>query len=450
MQNRFRRLSLLAFALLAAVALVAAPLAARAQSAPRYLPLGPADAALYVPDAGPKPHIAVLVAQRTADFMRHPACTELSKRGMMVLCMNTRYTGNEEAVRFETMMLDIKAGVTYLRAQPGITKVLLFAHSGGGPTMSFYEAVAENGIAFCNGPEKLVKCGDELAGLPKADGIVYADAHPGNPVNVLRGLNPSVLDENDPPDATIDPTLDPFNPANGFNPNGASHYSPAFQKRYEAAQSARMNRLIASAQAKLAAMKAGTYTYPDDDIVVIPRGGTPGSGPGASAALFDYDPTIPGIMQTARPEKLLRNDGTIAREVVHSVFAAEPRLATVHETFDGGTKILSIRSFLSANATRSTNSLDGIDDCSSNNSTICAVQSIAVPELFTAMGDHYFIRDVEREYDLAKTSDKDYIVIEGSTHTFTPCIPCEKTPGQYSNTMKNLFDYVAAWIGKRY
>lgn len=440
----------LVVAALLALLAAAVPTAGRAQSAPRYVPLGPANAALYQPDAGPAPHVALLVAHRTSNFLHHPACTELAKRGFLVLCLNTRYEGNEELVRFETMMLDVKAGVAYLRARPGITKVLLFAHSGGGPTMSFYEAVAENGVAYCRRPERLVKCGDELAGLPRADGIVYADSHPGNPVNVLRGLNPSVIDEKDPPDRRVDPSLDPFDPANGFNPNGPSHYSAEFQRRYYAAQAKRMNDLIAHAENVLDEARSGTYGYPDDDIIVIPRGGNPGSGPGAAAALFDYDPTIAGIMRTARPEKLLRNDGTIVRQVVHSVFVAQPRLAALHRTFDGGTKILSVRSFLSANATRATNSLDGIDDCSSNNSTICAVQSIAVPELFTAMGAHYFIRDVEREYDLAKAKDKDYVVIEGATHGFSPCTACEKTPGQYANSTKNLFDYVARWIDARY
>jgi hypothetical protein len=33
--------------------------------------------------------------------------------------MNSRYVGNEETVRFETMTLDVKAGVQYLRAHPG-------------------------------------------------------------------------------------------------------------------------------------------------------------------------------------------------------------------------------------------------------------------------------------------------------------------------------------------
>jgi len=423
---------------------------ASAQSAPAFISLGPAEAALYKPDTGPAPHVALVVIHRTADYMRHPACTELARRGFLMLCVNTRYTNNEELVRFEEMALDVKAAIVFLRKQPGITKVLLFGHSGGGPTVSFYQAVAENGIAYCTNQKRLVKCTDALANLPPADGIVFADSHPGNPVNVLRGLNPAVLNEHDPPDPGFDPALDPFDPKNGYNPSGVSHYSAAFQRRYFAAQSKRMNDLIDRSLATLQAMKDGTYGFPDDDLIVIPRGGNPGSGPGASAGLFMLDPSIAGVMSTVRPEKLLRNDGSIVRQVVRSVYVPDPKLKALHYTFDGGTKILSIRSFLSANAVRSTNALDGIDDCSSNNSTTCAVQSIAVPELFAAMGAHYFVRDVEREYDLAASKDKDYIVIEGSTHFFTPCTACETTPGQYSNVMKNLMDYIRDWIDRRY
>jgi hypothetical protein len=364
--------------------------------------------------------------------------------------MNTRYVNNEMQVRFEEMALDVKAGVQFLRRQPGITKVLLFGHSGGGPTTSFYQAVAENGTAYCKDPDRIVKCNDDLAGLPPADGIVFADSHPGNPVNVLRGLNPSVIDERNPPAAQVRTELDPFDPRNGFNAQGNSNYSADFQRRYYEAQSRRMNALIDDALAKLARMKRGDYTYPDDDIVVIPRGGNPGAGPGAAAALFDYDADIPGIFRTARPEKLLRNDGSVVTGVVTSVWVAEPRLVPLHRTFDGGTKVLSILSFLSTNAVRSTNSLDGIDDCSSNNDTICAVKSIHVPEMFAAMGAHYFVRDVEHEYDAAASRDKDFVVIEGAVHGFTPCTRCEKTPGQYANSEKNFFDYVAAWINKRF
>jgi len=66
------------------------------------------------------------------------------------------------------------------------------------------------------------------------------------------------------------------------------------------------------------------------------------------------------------------------------------------------------------------------------------------------MGGHYFVRDSEIHYEVAASKDKEFIVIEGATHGGTPCTPCEATPGQYSNTVKNFFDYVAKWINARY
>ena len=51
---------------------------------------------------------------------------------------------------------------------------------------------------------------------------------------------------------------------------------------------------------------------------------------------------------------------------------------------------------------------------------------------------------------LAKSKDKDFVVFEGATHGQTPCVPCERSPGQYSNTVKNCFDYVGAWINERF
>jgi hypothetical protein len=435
----------------AAIALCLLPAFAAAQNRPEFIAFpGRTKGALYRPSSGPAPHVGILVMHRTSNYLNHRACTELSRRGFLMLCMNTRYENNEALVNFEKLPLDVKMGVEYLRREPGITKVVLFAHSGGGPLMSLYQAVAENGTAYCKGPNKLTQCGDDLGGLPQADGIVFADAHPSNAINTLRGLNPAVADENNPPDKPLLPELNPFEPKNGFNPNGPSHYSPEFQARYFKAQSDRMNRLIAMAQDKLARMARNEYPYPDNDIIVIPRGGNPGSGPGASAALFISMPSIEGVNSTAQPEKLLRNDGTIVTQVIRSVYVANPKLARDNLRFDSGTKVYTLRSFLSANAIRSKNSMDDIDYCSSNNSTVCAVQSISVPVLFMAMGAHYFIRDNERHFDLAKSRDKDFITIEGAVHGFTPCTACEQTPGQYSNSVKNLFDYAAKWINERY
>src|SRR5438477_1276109 len=68
---------------------------ALAQSHPEFIPLGRVSAAMYRPDSGPAPHIAFLVAHRTANNLNNNACTELSKRGFMVLCFNTRFINNE-------------------------------------------------------------------------------------------------------------------------------------------------------------------------------------------------------------------------------------------------------------------------------------------------------------------------------------------------------------------
>lgn len=409
-----------------------------AQSDPLYIPLGGAvKGALYSPDSGPAPHVGILVTHRTSNVLSSLPCTELSQRGFMVLCMNPRFDNNEALVRWETIALDVRSGVNFLRRQPGITKVLLLGGSGGGPTMSFYQAVAENGPSYCQGANKIIQCENNLAGLPPADGIIFRDAHPGNPVNGVRSINPAVVNERRP--ERLNPKLNPFNPENGYNPNGSSTYSEQFKKRYFAAQAERMNKLIDDALQKLHEIEAGPYST-DDAPFIIPRGD--------GARLMELDLSI--HHSTVKPQKLLKNDGTIVTQIVESVRLADPSLADLNATFEGGTRFLTVRSFLSANATRATDSMDGIDDCSSNNSTPCALRSISVPVLIGAMGAHYFIRDNEIHYEVSASPDKDFIVIEGAEHGITPCVPCEQFPGQYSNTVKNFFDYIATWINARF
>jgi hypothetical protein len=430
-------------AMAAFAALVASGHFAFAQSNPRYVRFSgvpnAVKGALYTPDAPQKPpHIAILVIHRASNFMNTLACTELSQRGFVVLCMNPRSDNNEALVRWETIPLDVKAGMEFLMKQPGITKILLWGFSGGGPTTTFYQNVAENGVSVCQGPQKLVQCGDELAGLPKADGLILVDAHPGNPVNGIRSLNPAVTDENRPD--LINPELDPFNAKNGYNPKGPSTYSEEFKKKYFRAQAERMNRLIDKALAMQQQMKEGKYMYPDDDAFLIVRGG--------NARLMQLDMSIHG--STAKPRKLIKNDGTIVTEIVKSVRVPNLRAARQNSQFQSSTRFLTVKSFLSANAVRATDSMDGIDHCSSNNSPPCHLPTITVPTLVTAMGGHYFIRDNEIHYELSGAKDKDFIVIEGAEHGQTPCKACESTPGQYGNSVKNFYNYVRDWINKRY
>jgi pimeloyl-ACP methyl ester carboxylesterase len=413
--------------------------AASAQSNPRYIQFTPnaTKGALYTPDSGPTP-IAFLAIHRTANFMNHIATRELAKRGFMVLGMNPRSDNNEASVNFENVALDIRQGVEFLRRQPGIQKVILIGHSGGGPATTFYQATAEKGVLYCNAPNKLTKCSDAFANLPKADGMLLLDAHPGNDVNSMRSLNPAVLDEDDP--SKIDASLDPFDPKNGFSSNGQSVYSVEFMGRYFKAQAARMNRLIDKALAMREGIRQGKAKTTDDAPFIVYRD---------RARLMDFSMSVhPG---TKEPRKLLKNDGSIVTELVRSVRVPITENAKLDKTLSNGTMFLTLTSFLSSNAMRARDSIDDIDWCSSNNSTPCALKEISVPILIMAMGGHYFIRDNELHYEGAASNDKDYIVVEGSAHGMTPCEACSRITGQsYSNVTKNVYDYAANWANQRF
>src|SRR6185369_3941176 len=105
------------------VAATAIPAEGLAQSHPEYVALGRVNGALYRPDSGPAPHVAFLIAHRTSNFLNHIGCRELSARGFLVLCFNTRFENNESQVRWEETPLDVKVAVAFARRQPGITRV---------------------------------------------------------------------------------------------------------------------------------------------------------------------------------------------------------------------------------------------------------------------------------------------------------------------------------------
>jgi hypothetical protein len=414
-----------------------------AQSQPTFIQLGRAKGALYKPAAGAEPRVGIIVMHREANYLNNVACGEFALRGFLILCMNSRFENSEASVRWESIPLDVGGGVTHLRKllEPS-GQIILYGHSGGGVTMSFYQAVAENGPAVCQGANKLVECGNNLKGLIAANGIILSDGHPGNPILRLRSINPAIADENT---GRVDLNLDPFSPANGFNPNGVSDYSEAFKKNYFAAQSARMNRLIEIAQRQLKQIESGNALYSDDAPFNIPGFD--------NARLMSLDSTIRHT--TAQPQKLLKNDGTVVKQLVESVAPPRPELAKLNRTFGEGARGgLTVRSFLSSNAIRSTDSMDEkqIFLCSSNNSTPCMLQSVSVPLLAVAHQASFqnLIQEVEFNYLSTRSNDKDFIVIEGSMTSIGACTNCATPASEYSNAKKNFFDYAAKWIKVRF
>ena len=417
--------------------------AAMAQTHPEFIP-GRVNMVLYRPDRGPAPHIVFLIAHRTGNNLGNLACRELAKRGFDALCFNTRYVNNEMAVQWENIALDVKAAVDYAHTIPGITKVILLGHSGGAPLMTYYQAVAENGVSFCQGSDKIVQCGNNLAGMTPADGILLDEGHAGDGFQALTGINPSLKLVDGKP-KVVDPSLDPFDPRNGYNPNGASHYSQEFRTRYYAGQSSVMNAQIAQVHALQDAIKQGEGPFPDNDIVVVPFSAERGA-----ARLSELDPGVPEYMSTSQPEKLLKNDGTVVKQIVHSIEPPLPDRIRTNRSFETGAKVLTIKSYLSTNAIKSTNSFDGVDWCSVNNSTMCAIQHIKAPTLIVAMGAYHLLGDEERMFEKSAAADKDYIVVEGGTLGYTGCKDCGVPAENFSNALKNNFDYVAKWANTRF
>jgi len=260
--------SLLRVCTLAAAASLSACTLAFAQTSPAFVQLGRVSATIYKPDSGPVPHIAFLISHRSANNLNNVACRELSKRGFLAFCFNTRFVNNDSIVNWEEIALDVKTAVNYVRNIPGVTKVVLLGHSGGSPLMSYYQAVAENGVGYCQGANKITQCGPELAGMKPADGLLFDEAHPGDGVQALRGINPSLSIADGK--VLVDASLDPFDAKNGYNPKGPSHYAPEFRTRYYAAQSKVMNDQLAKVSALHARIQNGTGIYPDDDLVLVP------------------------------------------------------------------------------------------------------------------------------------------------------------------------------------
>jgi len=402
-----------------------------AQSNIVYVALsGGAHGTLATP-AGAKSHVGIILTHRTANVLG--SCGGWASRGFLAFCLNFPWVNNEAAVMWEETARHVGSAVNFLKKQPGITKVVLVGPSGGGPSMTYYQAVAENGPSYCQGPNKLIQCSNNLAGLIPADGIILNDAHPGNTINALRSFNGAVVTEHHP-DA-LNARLNPFNPKNGYNPNGCSTYSEDFKKRYFKAQADRMNGLIDAALQELRQIEASDDPTDNAPFIIVR---------GDNARLLELDPSI--HHSTVNPQKLLKNDGSIVTQIVESVRICQPGDAQANASFNGGTRFITVRSFLSANAIRATDSMDGIDACSSNNSTVCAVQHISVPILIVASGGHYFIRDGEIHYELAASADKDFIVTEGAAHTGPPCVPCETFPGQYANSAVNQMNYMVNWL----
>lgn len=401
---------------------------------------------LYEPvEPGPRAQIAVLVMHSGGDFLTHSACSELSTRGYRVLCENM---SGDKSGTFDTGKLDLSLqeagrGVQFLRGYPGVEKVVLWGHSGGGTLMSAYQSIAENGVKVCQDAKKIHKCPEELAGLPAADGVILGDTNIGLGTLTLISVDPAVIDNTS--GLKLNPELDMYNPENGYDPEGVTTYSDAFRSKFFRAQAERNNAIISLAEERLAAIEAGNGMFRDDEPFFIP-GGYIGNN-----RLHSMDLSLMSV--SSKPWPLVHADGSVTTEVIHGRRVARPG-ENPSRNFRHGAIKTTVRGFLTSYAIRvdpetysyGADYIRGIDWTSTYASPPGNVQSISSPLLLLGMTGGYEGWSSELIYELARSDDKEVAFIDGATHGYSACAPCEREPGEFGDTLKSTYDYADKWL----
>jgi hypothetical protein len=194
------------------------------------------------------------------DLVHHPLVPVLLNLGVAVWAQGTRSVNNDLTLVHEGALLDVAAGMTFLRDR-GFEAMVTLGHSGGGTLYAYYIeqaglAPAERLAATPGGrPTRLA----EAEMLPP-DGAIFLAPHPGQGRLLLNCIDPSVADESDP--ESVVPNLNVFDSRNGFaEPPASSSYSKDFLARYREAQRARVARIDERAREYLADAAAARSRY---------------------------------------------------------------------------------------------------------------------------------------------------------------------------------------------
>jgi pimeloyl-ACP methyl ester carboxylesterase len=422
---------------------------------------------LRKPPENPKAHTGIFIMHSYSPYANYAGCIELARRGYTTLCADTAYVNRSHDYRgYEDHAPAIAAGITYLRQQPGITKVVILGHSMGAPMMAFYANVQQNGVAACTAKERIIPCDTKnlvdangQSKLPAVDGVVLLDAHLGDALATFTYMDPAIGNEEEP--GLRDPSLDMFAQANGYPGDKAAvapqyagaKYSEAFRQKFLAGQGARNALVLKQAQALLAREKSGDKRlYPDGAMISVP-------GSEGAARLWQADLNL--LKCTRQPHIFLTRDG---RQDVSPGPICSVRIPSA--SFEDANSVGSViqepvATWLGAHALRTNgpyrmtvNDISGIDYDSSNTSTVTNVKGITRPFLLVAHGAHYFLVPDEIIFDNAKSPDKTFAIVEGAVHGGGECFACEQAQGlargYYGDTAARLYDYVDGWIAKRF
>ena len=212
---------------------------------------------VYYYRAGTNPRVALIATHYNIDFSEHYLAGLIAERGMGFLGWNTRYRGAEAYFLLDGALVDVDAGVRWLRAR-GVECVVLLGNSGGGSLMAAYQSQAAVPTLTPEYGRSAVS--REVQSLAGADLYVSLAAHPGRAEVLTDRMDPSVIDETDP--LSVDGELDPY------RADRQPPFEEAFVVAYRAAQRARNERITEWCKAEIDRMAAAGHY---DRLFVVPR-----------------------------------------------------------------------------------------------------------------------------------------------------------------------------------
>jgi pimeloyl-ACP methyl ester carboxylesterase len=412
-------------------------------------------------------HIGIFIMHPYSGYVNNNACSQLAMRGYTTLCANSEFNGQADGYYgYEQHVPGIKSGINYLKnlaataTLPAVTKVLIFGHSMGAPMMAFYQNIAENGPAACQGPEKLLPCVDtNLHNLPKADGVMLFDPHLGDGLATFTYIDPAIHNNACLP---RNQQLDMFSPANGYDDatNGATYSSP-FKKRYTTGQAIRNQDIVNDALGLLREKikSTGDPSVLGDDIPFAVVGST-------DARL--WQPDISLLKYTKKRHILLARDDTQLVQIIHSVRTPSGRASSALDC-QGSTTAVNVHIWLGAHALRATpglyvqtaDDITGVDYDSSATTSVTNVKGMTAPLVIIANTGHYFNRPAEIIFDNAKSLDKTIAFSEGAVHGGTPCLSCAtaidptittqaQANAYWGDSFGRSMDFYSKWLSARY
>jgi hypothetical protein len=383
---------------------------------------------LYQPGRG-RPRTAVFLAHPRADFAQHYSIPFWIEAGFAAFAQNTRYLNNDFTMIHESLLLDLAAGMRFLREEQGFEYIVMIGNSGGGSLFSYYDAEARKPAGSRvkappgGGPPDLNKFE-----MSTADGLILLAAHLGQGRVLTGALDAAVVDENDP--FASDPALDMYDARNGFQaPPAQSRYDREWLGRYRAAQYARAARIDAIARRHVEEATIARTATKVADFTTAPAG---------YRAHMQRRTMAPRIMVAyrtqANPAYL---DLTIdpSERVVGSIFSPRPDLFNYHPIGLG--HVVTPEAWLST-----------WSGPSSYANLERNLPRVTVPTLVVgAMADQdIFIADVRTEYELSGAADKRLEFIEGAEHFMR----VGGTRAHLGEPRPRLMELLAAWTRERF